>query len=36
MKVTVTIEVNDEDVKRLIKQLLSEMSWSFLKDISKK
>ena len=36
MKVTVTIEEKDEDVKDLIRQLISEMSWSFLKQISEK
>ena len=36
MKVTVTIEVNDEDVKGLIKQLIQEMSWNFFKEISEK
>jgi len=36
MKVTVTIEVKDEDVKNLFKQLIAEVSWSFFKEISKK
>jgi len=36
MKVTVTIEVEDSDVKDLFQKLIAETSWAFLKNISDK